>query len=70
MVSQFAVCRRFGVAHALSPDVHYGLPALRSLDAGCAFGILPSLASNAGSQGVGNPSRMLRFVSDYRLALD
>jgi len=30
---------------------------LRSLDGGCAFGILPALAANAGSIGTGNPSR-------------
>ena len=40
-------------------DVHSGPPGLRSLDAGCVSGILPSLASNAASQGIGNPSRML-----------
>jgi len=27
---------RFGTAHALSPDVRYGHPGLRSLDADCA----------------------------------
>jgi hypothetical protein len=45
-----------GVAHAISPDVRCGHRALRSLDAGCAPGILPSLAANAGSIGMGNPS--------------
>jgi hypothetical protein len=29
---------------------------LRSLDGGCAFGILPALAANAVSIGTGNPS--------------
>jgi hypothetical protein len=51
---------KVGAAHTPSPDVRYGHPALRSLDAGCAFGILPSLAANAGSQGMGSPSRMLQ----------
>jgi len=46
-----------GGAHAPSPDVRCGHPALRSLDAGCAPGILPSLAANAGSQGMGTPSQ-------------
>jgi len=35
------------VSHASSPDVRCGHPALRSLDAGCAPCILPSLAANA-----------------------
>lgn len=30
-------------------DVHCAHPGLRSLDGGCAFGILPALAANAGS---------------------
>jgi hypothetical protein len=32
-----------------------GIHALRSLDGGCALGILPSLAANAGEQGTGHP---------------
>jgi hypothetical protein len=48
-----------GVPHAPSPDVRCGHPALRSLDAGCAYGILPSLAANAGSWGMDNPSLIL-----------
>jgi hypothetical protein len=60
-----------GVAHAPSPDVHYGHPALRSLDAGCALGILPSLAANAGSWGMANPSLTLvqqeRFVREHHV---
>jgi hypothetical protein len=32
--------------------------ALRSLDGGRALGILPSLAANAGSRGMGSPSRI------------
>jgi hypothetical protein len=32
-----------------------GIHALRSLDGGCALGILPSLAANAGSRGIGQP---------------
>ena len=45
--------------------------ALRSLDAGCAsqnasaYGILPSLAANAGSRGMDNPS--LTLVQQERL---
>jgi hypothetical protein len=46
-----------GVARAISPDAPCGHPGLRSLDAGYASGILPSLASNAVSIGTGNPSR-------------
>jgi len=45
-----------GVARAISPDARYAHPVLRSLDGGCAFGILPALAANAGSIGTGNPS--------------
>lgn len=41
-----------------SPDVHYGHPALRSLDAGHALGILPSRPANAGCWGMGTPSRV------------
>ena len=36
---------------------------LRSLDASFAFGILPALAANAGSRGMGSPSRVKR--TDY-----
>jgi hypothetical protein len=54
-----------GVAHAPSPDVRFGHPALRSLYAGCAHGILPSLAANAGSRGMDNPS--LTLVQQERL---
>jgi len=43
-------------AHAPSPDVRVGHPARRSLDAGSALGILPSLAGNAGSRSTGSPS--------------
>jgi hypothetical protein len=32
-----------------------GIHALRSLDADCALGILPSLVSNAGERGTGHP---------------
>ncbi|MEI8228148.1 MAG: hypothetical protein WCH77_07785, partial [Planctomycetota bacterium] len=39
--------------------------ALRSLDAGCAYGILPSLAANAGFRGMDNPS--LTLVQQERL---
>ena len=46
------------VCPAPSPVVHCGHPALRSLAAGRAFGILPSLAANAGCRGMGNPSLM------------
>jgi hypothetical protein len=46
-----------GGARAISPDAPCGHPALRSLDGGCALGILPSLAANAGSIGTGTPSR-------------
>ena len=49
---------RFGAAHAPSPDVRFGHPALRSLDGGGALGILPSLAANAGSRDMGSPSRI------------
>jgi hypothetical protein len=42
-----------------SSDVHCGPPGLRSLDAGCAFGILPPLASNADSAGMGDPERAM-----------
>ena len=52
-------CTQVGGAHAPSPDVHYGHPALRSLDGGRALGILPSLAANAGSWGMDTPSRDL-----------
>jgi hypothetical protein len=45
-----------GVARAISPDARYRHPAVRSLDGGCAFGILPALAANAVSIGTGNPS--------------
>jgi hypothetical protein len=54
-----------GAPHAPSPDVRCGHPALRSLDAGCAYGILPSLAANAGSRGMDNPS--LTLVQQERL---
>jgi hypothetical protein len=46
---------RLGVARAESPDARYSPPGLRSLDASFAYGILPSLAANAGSLGTGNP---------------
>ena len=48
-----------------SADVHFGLPGLRSRDAGCVFDILSSRASNAASQGMGNPlmSREHHFES-------
>ncbi len=46
---------RLGVACATSPDVRLGHPALRSLDAGRALGILPPLASNAGSMARATP---------------
>ena len=36
---------------------------LRSLDASFAFGILPALAANAGSRGMGSPSLVKR--TDY-----
>jgi hypothetical protein len=52
--------RGFGAAHAPSPDVRYGPPGLRSLDASFASGILPTLADNAGSRGMGSPSRIIR----------
>jgi hypothetical protein len=45
-----------GVARAASPDARFGHPALRSLPASFALGILPSLAAKAGSRGTGNPS--------------
>ena len=54
-----------GAAHAPSPDVRYGLPVLRSLDAACAppgtdppqaDWSLAALVSHAGSWGMGNPS--------------
>jgi hypothetical protein len=54
-----------GAPHAPSPDVRCGHPALRSLDAGYACGILPSLAANAGSWGMDNPS--LTLVQQERL---
>ena len=47
---------RLGVARTASPDAHSGHPALRSLPASIAFGILPSLVAKAGSIGTGNPS--------------
>jgi hypothetical protein len=53
------------VCPAPSPNVHCGHPALRSLDAGRAFGILPSLAANAGCRGMGTPSRMHRRRRHY-----
>jgi len=37
------------------PDVRYGLPGLRSLDAACAPASMPPLVSNAGVQGMGSP---------------
>ena len=58
---------QFGAAHAPSPDVRYGHPALRSLDGGGALGILPSptnppeadrCPANAGSRDMGSPSRI------------
>jgi hypothetical protein len=58
--------RRFGAAHAPSPDVRYGHPALRSLDGGGALGILPSLAANAGSRDMGSPSRISRWAQQVR----
>jgi len=54
-----------GAAHAPSPDVRCGHPALRSLRAGCALAILASLAAKAGSRGTGNPS--LPLVAQERL---
>jgi hypothetical protein len=45
-----------GVARAISADARCAHPVLRSLDGGCAFGILPALAANAVSIGTGNPS--------------
>jgi len=48
-----------GAAHAPSPDVRCGLPGLRSLGGGWRSGILPALATYAGSWGMGNPSRIL-----------
>ncbi len=48
---------RVGAAHAPSPDAHSAHPGLRSLDAGCAAASMPPLASNAGSRGMGSPSR-------------
>jgi hypothetical protein len=46
---------RLAVARATSPDVRYGHRGLRSLDASFAFGILPSLAANAGSMARATP---------------
>ena len=54
---------RLGVARIVSPDVRYGHPALRSLPAGCALGILPPLAIKAGSHDTGNPSLDSRQAS-------
>jgi len=44
-----------GVAHAVSPDVRCGHPALHSLEVGCALGILPSLAAHAVSPAWATP---------------
>ncbi len=49
----------FGAAHAPSPDARCGHPVLRSLECRLRFGILPALVSNAGSRGMGTPSRIL-----------
>ncbi len=46
-----------GGAHAPSPDVRGCHRGIRSLDAGRTPGILSSLAANAGSRGMGTPSR-------------
>jgi len=63
-----------GAAHAPSPDVRYGLPVLRSLDAACAppgtdppqaDWSLAALAGDAGSRGTGSPSPTL--VAQKRL---
>jgi len=57
-----------GVTHAPSPDVRCGRPGLRSLGGGWRSGILPALATYAGSWGMGNPSRTVfdrqRFVRE------
>jgi len=45
-----------GAAPAPSPDVRFGLPGLRSLEAACDPPSLAALVSHAGSWGMGNPS--------------
>jgi len=45
-----------GAAHAPSPDVRFGLPGLRSLEAACGSPSLAALVSHAGSWGMSNPS--------------
>ena len=45
----------FRLPRALSPDVHCAHPGLRSLGGGWRSGILPPLATYAGSQGTGEP---------------
>jgi hypothetical protein len=44
-----------GVAHALSPDVHFGPPGLRSLRVRCAPASMPALASPARSRARATP---------------
>jgi hypothetical protein len=51
--------RRVGAAHAPSPDVRCAHPGLRSLGGGWRSGILPTLATYAGSRGMGSPSRII-----------
>jgi hypothetical protein len=53
-----------GIARAISPDAHFGHPALRSLDAALAFAILASLGQQRRSIGTGNPSRELTSTPD------
>jgi len=48
-----------GAAHAPSPDVRCAHPGLRSLGGGWRSGILPALATYAGSRGMGTPSRII-----------
>ncbi|MFN9273636.1 MAG: hypothetical protein ACK6DO_11495, partial [Planctomycetia bacterium] len=44
-----------GDLHPALRTLATGIHALRSLDADCALGILPSLVSNAGERGAGHP---------------
>ena len=46
-----------GVAPTASPDVRYGHPVLRSLDADCAPPSMAPLVSNAGSTAGATPHR-------------
>ena len=55
--------RRFGAAHAPSPDARYGHPALRSLGCKLRSAILAALVCIRRLWGMGSPSRVKR--TDY-----